>query len=133
MGVHVVVRTLNLEISRCHLTDYAKELYKSACRTVIFPHSPTESNCCFLALPLSLLKLSIKPCWTSLISGRVNIEEIFALDRESGWRKCSSIAPPTSTIIRELKKTRRRRKRERHLKMELPVSAIIFQLFSHYA
>ena len=128
MGVHVVVRTLNLEISRCHLTDYAKELYKSPCRT-IFPHSPTESNRCFLALPLSLLNLSIKPCWTRLISGRVIIEKIFALDRESGWRKCSSFAPPTSTIIRELKQTRRRRKRERHLKMELRVSAIIFQLF----
>ena len=31
--------------------------------------------------------------------------------------------------IRELKPTRRRRKRERHLKMSLRVSAIIFQLF----
>ena len=25
--VHVVVKTLNLEISRCHLADYFKELY----------------------------------------------------------------------------------------------------------
>ena len=25
--VHVVVKTLNLEISRCHLADYVKELY----------------------------------------------------------------------------------------------------------
>ena len=33
------------------------------------------------------------------------------------------------TVIRELKQTRRRRKRERHLKMWLRVSAIIFQLF----
>ena len=34
-----------------------------------------------------------------------------------------------SVFIRELKQTRRRRKRERHLKMYLRVSAIIFQLF----
>ena len=33
------------------------------------------------------------------------------------------------SVIRELKQTRRRRKRERHLKMELRVSAITFQLF----
>ena len=33
------------------------------------------------------------------------------------------------SISRELKQTRRRRKRERHLKMSLRVSAIIFQLF----
>ena len=32
-------------------------------------------------------------------------------------------------IIRELKQARRRRKRQRHLKMQLCVSAIIFQLF----
>ena len=25
--VHVVLKTLNFEISRCHLTDYVKELY----------------------------------------------------------------------------------------------------------
>ena len=25
--VHVVVKTLNLEIARCHLADYVKELY----------------------------------------------------------------------------------------------------------
>ena len=31
--------------------------------------------------------------------------------------------------IRELKQTRRRQKRERHLKMSLRVSAITFQLF----
>ena len=34
-----------------------------------------------------------------------------------------------AVIIRELKQTRRRRKRERHLKMWLRVSVIIFQLF----
>ena len=34
---------------------------------------------------------------------------------------------------RELKQTRRRRERERHLKIQLRVSAIIFQLFSHFA
>ena len=27
LGVHVVVKTLNVEISRCHLADYVKELY----------------------------------------------------------------------------------------------------------
>ena len=43
--VHVVVKTLNLEISRCHLPDYVKELYKSACRTcttIIFPPSTNQ-------------------------------------------------------------------------------------------
>ena len=34
-----------------------------------------------------------------------------------------------TSVIRELKQTRRRRKREPHLKMSLRVSAIIFQLF----
>ena len=34
-----------------------------------------------------------------------------------------------SSISRELKQTRRRQKRERHLKMSIRVSAIIFQLF----
>ena len=34
-----------------------------------------------------------------------------------------------SVVIRELKQTQRRRKRERHLEMSLRVSAIIFQLF----
>ena len=42
--VHVAVKTsrLDLEISCCHLVDYAKELYLHACRTcstIIFPHS----------------------------------------------------------------------------------------------
>ena len=39
------------------------------------------------------------------------------------FRYCSS------SVIRELKQTRRRRKRKRHLKIQLRVSAIIFQLF----
>ena len=37
--------TLNLEISRCHLRDYVKELYSSACRTcstIIFLHSTNQ-------------------------------------------------------------------------------------------
>ena len=45
LRVHVVVKTLNLEISRCHLADYVEELYLSACRTcstIIFPHSTDE-------------------------------------------------------------------------------------------
>ena len=37
--------------------------------------------------------------------------------------------PGNEVVSRELKQTRRRRKRERHLKMCLRVSAIIFQLF----
>ena len=43
--VHVVFKTLNLEISRCHLADYVKEFYYSACRTcstIIFPHSANQ-------------------------------------------------------------------------------------------
>jgi len=31
--VHVVVNTLNLEISRCHVADYVKEFHSSACST----------------------------------------------------------------------------------------------------
>ena len=60
--VHVVVETLNLEISRCHLADDFKELYYCV------PHvqhdyfsSFNQSDHCFLAsslaLPPSLLKL----------------------------------------------------------------------------
>ena len=43
--VHVVIKTLKLEISHCHLADYIKEFYLSVCRTcsscstIIFPHS----------------------------------------------------------------------------------------------
>ena len=43
--VLVVVKTLNLEISRCHLADYVKELSENACRTcstIIFPHSTNQ-------------------------------------------------------------------------------------------
>ena len=43
--VDVVVKTLNSEISRCHLADNVKELYLSACRTcntIIFPHSTNQ-------------------------------------------------------------------------------------------
>ena len=45
LGVHVVVKTLTSEISRCHLADYVIELYLSACRTcstIIFPHSTNQ-------------------------------------------------------------------------------------------
>ena len=44
-GGSFVVKTLNLEISRCHLTEYVRELYRSACRTcstIIFPHSANQ-------------------------------------------------------------------------------------------
>ena len=43
--VHVVVKTLNLKISRWYLTDYVKELSLSACCTcsaIIFPHSTNQ-------------------------------------------------------------------------------------------
>ena len=46
--VLVVVKTLNLEISRCYLADYVKELSENACRTcrmcstIIFPHSTNQ-------------------------------------------------------------------------------------------
>ena len=41
LGVHIVVKTLNLETTRCRLADYVNEIYLSACRTystIIFPH-----------------------------------------------------------------------------------------------
>ena len=52
--VHVVVKTLNLEVSRCRcLSDDVKEYYWSACYTrsrIIFPHSANQiiafSCCC---------------------------------------------------------------------------------------
>ena len=57
--VHVVVKTANLEISRCHLADYVKELNKSACRTcstIIFPYSTNQiivfwRRCCCCRRP----------------------------------------------------------------------------------
>jgi len=56
--VHAVVEILNLEISRCHLAGYVKELYILKC----VPHvqhdyfsSVNQSDHCFLAS--SLLKL----------------------------------------------------------------------------
>ena len=58
--VHVVVKTLNLEISRCHLADYVKELYKNVCHMcsiIFFPHSTNQIIvfwCC-------------RPCLSSLI------------------------------------------------------------------
>ena len=62
--VHVVVKTLNLELFRCHLADYVKELYLSERRTCSmhdYFSSLNQSEQCFLApsLPLtsSLLKL----------------------------------------------------------------------------
>ena len=43
--VHVLVKTLNLEISCCCLANYEKEFYLSACRTcsmIIFPYSTNQ-------------------------------------------------------------------------------------------
>ena len=47
LRVHVVVETFNLESSRCHLADYVKELYQSAC--------PTCSTIFFLIQPIRSL------------------------------------------------------------------------------
>ena len=49
--VQVVVYTLNLEILRCHLVDFVKELYSSACRF----STVNQWDHCFLVS--SLLKL----------------------------------------------------------------------------
>ena len=40
----VIVKTLNLEISRWHLADYVKELCLSACRTCSTITSPLSTN-----------------------------------------------------------------------------------------
>ena len=57
-------KVLELEISRCHLADYVKELDLSACRTrstIIFPHSTNQiigfwRRCCrWLELPSAYL------------------------------------------------------------------------------
>ena len=49
--VHVVVKTLNLEISRYRLVAYVKECYLTACSTIIFLHS-TNQIIVFLVLTL---------------------------------------------------------------------------------
>ena len=74
--VHVVVKTLNLEIPRWHLTDYVKELFYSMCRTcstIIFPHLTNEiivfwrRHCCCrhprLSSQMSLSKHSENVIW----------------------------------------------------------------------
>ena len=68
--VHVVVKTLNLEISRCRLVDYVKECYLSACRacsTIIFLHNHSTNqiivfSCCRCRC--------CRPCLNSLIAKR---------------------------------------------------------------
>ena len=55
--VHVIAKTLNLEISRCHLADHVKELYWSACRTTIFPHSTNQ-----------IIVFWRRPCLSSLMT-----------------------------------------------------------------
>ena len=62
--VHVVVKTLNLEISRCHLADYVKELSKvraARAARLFFFIQPIRSlfSSVIFALPSSLLKLPI--------------------------------------------------------------------------
>ena len=49
LGNHVVVKTLNLEISRCSSAKYVTEFHQSACHTcstIIFPH-PTNHSIVF--------------------------------------------------------------------------------------
>ena len=62
--VHAVVKTLNLEISRCHLADYVKELSKvraARAARLFFLFQPIRSlfSSVIFALPSSLLKLPI--------------------------------------------------------------------------
>ena len=77
MCVHVVVRTLKLEISRCHLADDVTELYESACSTcstIIFPRSNNQiivfwrRRCCFRRPCLS--SLFMKPPFYDCRSSR---------------------------------------------------------------
>ena len=56
--VDVVNKTLNLEISRCHLTDYVKELSKnrqSSCSTLIFPHSTNQLLICGVVIAVLIV------------------------------------------------------------------------------
>ena len=65
--VHVVVKTLNLEISRCHLADYVKEFYLSACHTcstIILPHS---TNCNQTSVFWRRRCRCRRPCLSSLL------------------------------------------------------------------
>ena len=61
LGVHVVVKTLTSEISRCHLADYVIELYLRACRMcsmIIFPQATNE-----------IIVFWCRPCLSSLQTG----------------------------------------------------------------
>ena len=61
--VHVVVKTLNMVISRCLLADDVKELYLSACRTC-----STCSTTIFLIQPIrSLYSGIVSPLLSSLL------------------------------------------------------------------
>ena len=53
--VHVVVKTLNLEISRWYLTDYVEV---RPCGTIIFPHSTNQIIVC-LSSPIKGMKCPI--------------------------------------------------------------------------
>ena len=57
-GVHVVVKTLNLEISRCHLTDYVKEFVPHV--QYDYFSSFNQSDHCFLVLSLPMPSLLLK-------------------------------------------------------------------------
>jgi len=66
----------------------------------------------------SLIRASVR------CHGRPGFESLLEL-----WNLSSGYVTRCQAIVRELKQTRRRRKREGHLKMWLSVSAIIFHLF----
>ena len=57
-GVHVFVKTLNLEISRCHLTDYVEEFVPHV--QYDYFSSFNQSDHCFLVLSLPMLSLLLK-------------------------------------------------------------------------
>ena len=87
--VHVIVKTLNLEISRFHLADYVKELYESACRTcntITFYHSTNQ-------IIVFWRPRCRRPCLSSLMESSLDLkllstchfradEEAFVSDRD---------------------------------------------------
>ena len=109
LGVHVVVKTLNLGIWRCRLADYVKECYYSACRTcsmIIFPHLSNQiivswrCRCC-----------CCRRCLNSLVTGN-----------DSAKKSTIWLVEPVKIIVRHVQhglnfrnrefKQRRRRRSE---------------------
>ena len=93
--VHVVVKTLNLEISRCHLADYVKEFYLSACHTcstIILPHS---TNCNQTSVFWRRCCRCRRPCLSSLLQR----QDLFFFDT------------PTKTALTMSKKKKKKKQR----------------------